>query len=169
MLEFTRHQNRHLTVLGAHYQQFLCLSLEEILMIAMNILFEELLIKNKNWGTLRNFFWSIFEGPSDMRVQFLLWTGHLPVSRFNTVEQVILFVHLNSVTTLRLFNACWSFETFQCMLQPFVRNFNGTIVDWTSLIMWVKRWRSFDFHCMLQSSIQRVVLLCSLRLEARRN
>jgi hypothetical protein len=30
-------------VLGAHYQQFLCLSLEEILMIAMKILFEQLL------------------------------------------------------------------------------------------------------------------------------
>ncbi len=41
--KFTRHQNQHLTVLGAHYQQFLCLSLEEILMIAINILFEQLL------------------------------------------------------------------------------------------------------------------------------
>ena len=80
------------------------------------------IVKTKKWGTLRNFVWSIFDGPSGMRVQFLLWAGHLPVSRFNTVEQVILFVHFNYVTTLRfsmhvdllrLFNACCSpsFET----------------------------------------------------------
>ncbi len=60
-------------VLGAHYQQFLCLSLEEILMIAMNILLAHLL-KIKIEEPFETFFGPSlkFEGPSGMRVQFLL-------------------------------------------------------------------------------------------------
>ena len=36
-----------------------------------------------------------------LRPKFPLSAGHLPVSRFNTVEQVILFFHFNSVTIFR--------------------------------------------------------------------
>ena len=39
-----------------------------------------------------------------LRPKFPIWAGHLPVSRFNTVEQVIIFFHFNCVTAL----GCWS-------------------------------------------------------------